>query len=203
MAFAALGAAEVLTAHPGHVPAVRLLAAIVPLVGRPDFGKAWPWPQPRLTYANAAIAEALIAAGSGLADDDVLAHGLGLLRWLLDVETFEGHLSVTPAGGWGRGEPRPAFDQQPIEAAALADACARAFELTGDERWADGVDRAVAWFLGDNDCRLPLYDQASGGGFDALTPHGRNTNQGAESTLAMVSTLQHAAHRQRLALASS
>ena len=65
MAFAALGAAEVLTAHPGHRPALELLAAFVPLAQRPDFSTAWPWPQPRLSYANAAIAEALIAAGSG------------------------------------------------------------------------------------------------------------------------------------------
>ncbi len=195
MAFAALGAAEMLTAYPGHRPALDLLAEFVPLAQGPDLNSEWPWPQPRLSYANAAIAEALIAAGSGLADDDVLNRGLALLGWLLDLETFEGRLSVTPAGGWGPGEPRPAFDQQPIEVAALADACVRAFELTGDHRWADGLDRAIDWFLGDNDSRLSLYDASSGGGFDALTPRGRNTNQGAESTLAMVSTLQHAADR--------
>jgi hypothetical protein len=197
MAFAALGAAEVLTAHPRHRPALELLSATVSRVGRPDFRGGWPWPQPRLTYANAAIAEALIAAGWGLSNDDILADGLGLLGWLLDVETFEGHLSVTPVGGWAPGEPRPAFDQQPIEVAALADACLRAFELTGDDRWADGLDRAVGWFLGGNDMRVPLLDAATGGGCDALTPHGRNTNQGGESTLAMVSTLQHAANRSR------
>lgn len=195
MAFAALGAAEVLTAYPGHRPALELLAAIIPLAQPSDCTSEWPWPRPRLTYANAAIAEALIAAGSGLGDDAVLANGLGLLRWLLDLETFEDHLSVTPAGGWGAGEPRPAFDQQPIEVAALADACRRAFELTGDRRWADGLDRAVEWFLGDNDSRVALYDATTGGGCDALTPRGRNTNQGAESTLAMVATLQHAADR--------
>jgi hypothetical protein len=50
----------------------------------------------------------------------------------------------------------------------------------------------VAWFLGDNDGRVVMYDAASGGGYDGLTPIGPNTNQGAESTLAMVATLQHA-----------
>lgn len=38
----------------------------------------------RAAYANAAIAEAVIAAGS--ADGDVLADGLGLLGWLLELE---------------------------------------------------------------------------------------------------------------------
>jgi hypothetical protein len=125
----------------------------------------------------------------------VLTDGLGLLSWLLDIETVAGRLSVTSVGGWGPGEQRSVFDQQPIEVAALADACSRAFALTGDERWAVGLDRAVGWFLGDNDCRVALYDADTGGGFDALTPYGRNTNRGAESTLAMVSTLQHGAAR--------
>jgi hypothetical protein len=197
MAFASLGAAEMLSILPDHRPSLDLLSATVAAIGRPDLTLAWPWPQPRLTYANAAIAEALIAAGWALGDDAVLGDGLGLLGWLLDTETFEGHLSVTPSGGRGPGDPQPAFDQQPIEVAALADACVRALELTGDPRWAAGLDRAVGWFLGDNDSRLPLYDSTTGGGFDALTPGGRNTNQGAESTLAMVSTLQHG-HRMSL-----
>jgi hypothetical protein len=195
MAFAALGAAEVLTIYPARRSALGLLRAFVTLVERVEPTGHWPWPLPRLTYANAAITEALIVAGSALGDDSVSAHGLELLSWLLDVETFQGRFSVTSAGGWGPGEPRPAFDQQPIEVAALADACRRAFELTGDRRFADGVDRAVGWFLGDNDSGLPLYDATTGGGRDALTPRGCNTNQGAESTLAMVSTLQHAVDR--------
>ena len=123
----------------------------------------------RLRYANAAIPEALIAAGSLLGDNGVLADGLRLLEWLFDIETTNGSLSVTPAGGWAPPTLRPAFDQQPIEVAALADACVRAFEVTGDPRWAAALDLAVGWFLGNNDCRLPIYDAATGGGFDALT----------------------------------
>jgi hypothetical protein len=200
MSFAALGAAELLEVLPGHRPSLDLLAATVSLAGlrgRGAVDPAWPWPLPRLTYANAAIAEAIIAAGSALGDDAVLSHGLRLLRWLLDLETRGGRLSVTPVGGWGPGEVRRVFDQQPIEAAALADACVRAFELTGDPVWAAGRDRAIDWFLGANDAGVALYDEATGGGYDALTAQGRNTNQGAESTLAMVSTLQHG-HRPSL-----
>lgn len=195
MAFAALGAAEILAVRPGHRPALDLLAAAAEVIGRPDLSHSWPWPYPRLTYANAAIAEALIAAGDQLGDDRVLADGLGLLGWLLAQETAGDRLSVTPTAGRGPDDHArddgPFFDQQPIEVAALADACARAYRLTGETGWADGLDRAVRWFLGDNDSGLPLYDASTGGGFDALTPAGRNTNQGAESTLAMVSTLQH------------
>jgi hypothetical protein len=124
----------------------------------------------------------------------LLKQGLELLAWLLDHETGEGHLSVTPAGGSGPGDARPAFDQQPIEVAALADACARAAMVDGNPRWADGVHAGVAWFLGENDGRCVMWDPATGGGFDGLEVDGVNRNQGAESTLALLSTLQHARH---------
>jgi hypothetical protein len=192
MAFAALGAAEVIVDGRRHPGALGLLADYVHMVGPPSSDVAWPWPQPRLTYANAAIPEALIAAGAALDDPATVSYGLHLLEWLLTVETAgSGRMSVTAVGGWGPGELRARFDQQPIEAAALADACARALALTNGQRWSDGLRRAIGWFLGDNDNGIELYDPVSGGGFDALTSTGRNTNQGAESTLALVATLQH------------
>lgn len=191
-AFACLGAAEMLTKTPNHAAATAILADFVDRFGAPNPDPNWPWPEPRLAYANAAIPEALIAAGHHLNDVAVLHQGFDLLDWLLGVETTDGHLSVTPVGGRGPGEHGPAFDQQPIEVAAIADACVRAFGITGDAKWAAGLDLAVQWFLGANDHGLPMWDESSGGGFDALTATGRNTNQGAESTLAMVATLQHA-----------
>ncbi len=145
---------------------------------------------PRLSYANAAIAEAVIAAGEKLGRDHLLRDGLRMLGWLLSGETRNGHLSVVPAGGWGRGENRPAFDQYPIEVAALADACARAAAVTGDTTWLTGVEMSVAWLLGDNDARIPMLDERTGGCSDALSRTSRSRNQGAESTLAMISVLQ-------------
>jgi hypothetical protein len=37
-----------------------------------------------------------------------------------------------------------------------------------------------------------MWDPQTGGGFDGLLADGVNRNQGAESTLAVLSTLQHA-----------
>jgi hypothetical protein len=191
MAFAALGAASVLATHPHHALARDLLgAAAKVLTPPPPVDGEWAWPEPRLTYANAAWAEALIAAGSGLGDDHLMSEGLRLLDWLIAAETAGERLSLTPVGGRGPDDPRPGFDQQPIEAAGLADACGRAFELTGDVRYARGVAKAVAWFLGDNDAQVPMLDPGTGGGFDGLEPVGRNENQGAESTIAVISALQ-------------
>lgn len=192
MAFAALGAAEVVARDPGHRRAIDLLVDAVDAIGVPSDDPVWPWPEPRLSYANASVAEALIAAGDVLGRLEVVAHGLHLLGWLLDRETVDGHLSPTPVGGSGPGDGPGRFDQQPIEVAAMADACARAFALTGDDRWARGLELAVAWFAGDNDGNVVMWDAATGGGYDGLTAIGANLNQGAESTLALISTLQHA-----------
>jgi hypothetical protein len=192
MAFAALGAAEVVARRPGHAVALDLLAAAAAAIGSPATAAGWPWPEPRLTYANAALPDALLAAGAALGAPGPVGDGLVLLGWLLDLQTREGRLSVVPSGGRGPTDSAPAFDQQPIEVAALADACARAHALTGHERWREGVDRAAAWFLGANDADTALHDAASGGGCDGIHRSGRNDNQGAESTLALVSTWQQA-----------
>ena len=141
MAFAALGAAEVLAVLPEHREARALMTAVAIAVGRPAVDEAWPWPEPRLSYANAALPEALLAAGAALDSPSLVADGLRLLGWLLDEQTRDGHLSVVPAGGRGPGEAGPAFDQQPIEVAALADACARAYLIAGTAALGRG-DRA-------------------------------------------------------------
>lgn len=192
MAFAALGAAEVLSVDPDDMSARALLSDAADAVIGPGQHAAWPWPEQRLTYANATLAEAVIAAGSALDRPVMLQHGLDLLDWLLASETQQGHLSVTPVGGRGPDDHGPGFDQQPIEVAALADACSRAEGVDGDQRWVDGIAAATNWFLGDNDSGVVMWDPATGGAFDGLQRNGANLNQGTESSLALLSTLQHA-----------
>jgi hypothetical protein len=99
---------------------------------------------------------------------------------------------VIPAGGWSIGEPRADLDQQPIEIAALADAFATALRVTGDPIWRMRLWQAAGWFVGSNDGSVVMWDPQTGGGYDGLTPSGPNLNQGAESTLAFLSTMQHA-----------
>jgi hypothetical protein len=191
MAFAALGAAELLRADPDNELAAALLSDATTAIGHPDPDPHWPWPHERLTYANAALAEAVIAAGDLLDDPPALAAGLRMLRWLLDIQISDDHLSVLPSAGWQRGGPRLRHDQQPIEVATLADACATAAAISGEHVWGQGLHQCIAWFLGDNDVNAVVWDPDTGGGHDGLTRHGTNLNQGAESTLALISTLQH------------
>ena len=193
MAFAALGAAELLRKQPDETAARRLLTDMLAAIGGGKDGDSrWPWPEERLSYANASIAEALIVTGDALRDMPALSRGLKLLEFLLRTETRDGHLSVTPVGGRGRDDVGPGYDQQPIEVSALADACASAFRITHQSSWRAGVSLAWDWFLGDNDSATPMFDPRTGGGYDGLERHGCNLNQGAESTLAMLATAQQA-----------
>lgn len=192
MAFAGLGAAEVLRVWPDDEAAAALLTDAAVAIGVPGEDPAWRWPHQRLTYANAALAEVLVLAGHLGGDPSLLAAGLRMLGWLRDIQMTGGRLSVLPVKGWQRGGPRLRHDQQPIEVAALADAAATATAVTGDSRWNVVVRQAIDWFLGGNDIGVPMWDPATGGGYDGLTLHGPNVNQGAESTLAFISTMQHA-----------
>lgn len=186
-AFAALGACAVLRTRPTNVAALRLAHHLIGMIPPPS-GGAWLWPQPRMTYGNGSIAEALLSAGAAVGDASAAARGLELVRFVLDRETKDGRLSVTGTTGRGPEDHERMFDQQPIEVAAIADACAAAFEVTGAPEWLDGIRLAWAWFEGDNDSRTVMIDHASGAGFDGLEIDGRNENRGAESTLAALST---------------
>lgn len=55
MAFAALGAADVLNAHPDNMCARSLLSDAADSISAPGQYPGWPWPEPRLTYANATL----------------------------------------------------------------------------------------------------------------------------------------------------
>ncbi len=191
-AFAVLGAVELLDVQPAHAGARELLRrSTVPLAAAARTHV--PWLETRLTYDNARLPEALLAAGTTLHDAGLVRSGLRLLTWLVGVETRGDHFSFVPHEGWTPGEPRLRFDQQPVEAAAMADACHRAFALTDDPVWRLHAIRAAQWFVGHNDTDEVLYDVTTGGSRDGLMHGGANENRGAESTLAGLAALQVAA----------
>ena len=146
----------------------------------------WYWAEDQLTYDNARLPQALIAAGSRLADKALLAEGLRSLDWYSE-ELGIGDRFVRHVGHEfrRRGTPHPGRgDEQPLDAAALVEAHVEAFLGTGSKASAGRAVHAFEWFLGRNRLGVPVYDAASGGGHDGLTTVGLNDNQGAESTLA-------------------
>lgn len=191
MAFAALGASQVLEVLPGNKPALGIIRDTIAMFPDPA-GSRWAWPEPMLTYANGAIPEAMMLAGFHTNHDNLIRQGRHALEWLWQLQLVGGRLSVVPHHGWLPGDALPAFDQQPIEVAALVDACATAYDVTSDPIWLERIDLGRRWFDGHNDQGIAMHDPATGAGFDALTLDGRNDNRGAESTIAFLSVDQRA-----------
>ncbi len=151
----------------------------------------WVFLESVLTWGNARVPHGLLLAGARLDSAEMVNMALDCLRWLLQVQTAEpGHLSVIGNQGWyARGGPRAQFDQQPIEVMDLAEACSAAYRLTHDRSWLIEIRRCLEWFLGRNDLSVPMYDFSTGGCRDGMHQAGVNANQGAESTLAWLTTL--------------
>lgn len=145
----------------------------------------WPWIEDKVTYANGTIPQALILSGRCQNDKEMLNAGLRSLEWLMEIQTApRGHFVPVGNSGWyPRGGEKARFDQQPIEALNMIEACREAYEATSDEKWFSHAQRCLEWFLGRNDLTIPLYDHKSGGCCDGLHADGPNRNQGAESTV--------------------
>lgn len=183
-----VAASTVLLGNPEHRGAANLLDRLVDGLDR-WLHPAWPWPEERLRYANALIIEAILLATQITADDDQRERGLHMLRWLVEIETMPGHPSPSPHHGRGPHDVAAGFDQQPIEIAHLTNAAVIALRCTGDIDWADDALRCAAWFGGHNDLGVAMVDPVTGRAFDGLRANGPNLNQGAESTIALISTL--------------
>jgi glycosyltransferase involved in cell wall biosynthesis len=146
----------------------------------------WPWIEDTLTYANGKIPHALIDTGKNLEDNDMTKAGLRMLHWLVHIQKdVSEHFAPIGNNGWyNRYGKKARFDQQPIEAEAMIEACLEAYDVTGDIAWFEEATHCFEWFLGRNDLQTPIYDYTTGGCRDGLQSNGANQNQGAESTIA-------------------
>lgn len=191
MVFATLGASQVLEVLPGNEPALGIIRDTIAMLPRAE-GPRWVWPETKLTYANGSIPEAMMVAGFHANDPHLVRQGRQALEWLWQLQCTGGRLSIISHRGWMPGDALPAFDQQPIEIAALIDACVTAYDLTSDPVWLQRIDVGRRWFDGHNDQGIAMHDPSTGAGFDALTLDGRNENRGAESTIAFLTVDQRA-----------
>jgi hypothetical protein len=187
-AYATLGAAAALEAEPDLPGITAFLTLVSTRLPRVEWD-GWGWPEPRLTYDNARVPQALVAAGLALGDDTMVGDGLRFLGWLIEIERNGTGFSFTPVGGREPRQRGPEFDQQPIEAWGMADACLLAAEIDGSGGWAGALEDAAMWVMGRNDTGAALYDPETGAGFDGLEREGVNQNRGAESTLAALGAL--------------
>jgi glycosyltransferase involved in cell wall biosynthesis len=201
MAFLMLGTAPFAESDPADPQSPQMLARWGDgLMGHwSEYRRAgWDWFEPVLAYDNARLPEALIRAGLAIGREDFIERGLAALRWLVDLQTTaDGHFRAVGSDSFGRSYALPLpFDQQPLEAWAMVDACIAAFDATRDTVWQAAARNAYLWFLGKNELGLALGDEDSGECFDGLMPTGANRNRGAESILAFhLATIAIQRHR--------
>ena len=193
IAFAALGLARAdPTVVGGEAEAIlRALSGRLAAIQRANASPDWHWAEDELTYDNARLPQALIAAGTRLGDVGLVREGVRSLDWYAaELGTDGDHLQLVGHRGRRRGEPRGRNgDEQPLDAAALVEAEVEAFLATRGERHARDAVRAFEWFLGRNRLGQSVYDFATGGCHDGLGESGVNANEGAESTLAYLQAL--------------
>lgn len=157
-------------------------------------GSDWRWFEPHMTYCNARLPQALFAAASVFPDEARYAEiGAEALDFLLRVSRDgKGHYApignapLTTSGWFQRGDKRPPrFDQQPVDAGALVEACALAYRVTHAPRFRQAAHDAFGWYFGANVHGLPVYNPETGAVADALNRTGLSRNQGAESVLSV------------------
>ncbi|HEU5242676.1 MAG TPA: hypothetical protein VFU25_11700, partial [Ornithinibacter sp.] len=199
VAFAVLGLARS-SARPADAGVGPLRALADELSGhyrrhrRPE----WAWFEDELTYDNARLPQALLAAAGPLHDAGLLAEGLESLDWYAQSCALGSGVVVLVGNRWRRRSANPTGrppaegdrgtegDEQPLDAAALVEACVEAYRSPGAPSWGQHALEAYGWFSGANRWRTPVYDDLTGGCHDGVGPGGLNLNEGAESTLAHV-----------------
>ncbi len=186
-AYTALGLAHAHAAvrEPAYAAALRYVAESLLASYESTRSDDWPWFDRAMTYDNARLPEALIRAGSALAEVRYGDAGLTTLafyeRVTLDTGIF---IPIGNHGWYPRGGSRAVYAQQPLEAASLIDAELAAFDATGEAGHFANAELGLAWYYGKN---TRSETMAHGGGcYDGLDEHSVNRNMGAESTLALL-----------------
>lgn len=153
--------------------------------------REWYWFEDSFYYCNGILPQSLFAAYGVTGDPSCLRTATEALDFLNGILFRQPYLTIIGNQGWYPRDGKPArFDQQPVDAASACFANLEAWRITGKAEYRELAELSAAWFHGANIHRINMVDPHSGGCYDALTADGVNTNQGAESLLALLLTTQ-------------
>lgn len=145
----------------------------------------WHWFEDALTYDNGLIPAALYAAYGLLRDENYLEVAETTRKFLESKCFINPWLSLIGNHRWLRFDSTyELFAQQPIDAFAMVAMYEQAWLATRNEIFKEGMYKSYAWFYGDNDLNINVFDQETKGCNDGIEPRNINRNQGAESTIA-------------------
>jgi len=145
--------------------------------------KNWDWFDDEVSYCAARLPHSMLLAGKVLGDEGFIGIAKKSLDFISNETMFYGDFSPIGNNGWyKRGEHKPMFDQQTIEAGSMTEVYLDYQEILKDEYYGKILYSPFKWFLGKNIKQEPLLSK-EGGVYDAITKDGINYNQGAESLL--------------------
>lgn len=191
MAYAMTGLYYYLERYPQSLEVEEIMNALAAKLTRfyeENSSADWQWFENTATYDNARLPQALLLAYGRTGKKEYLKTALKTLDFLIDVNFRDGNMmQVIGNRGWyAKGQKPALYDQQPIDAAAMVEACAMAYQMSGLEKYKKKMKMAFEWFLGKNTAGKPLYDSTSGGSRDGINEDKINENQGAESSIMFV-----------------
>jgi hypothetical protein len=151
-------------------------------------GDDWTWFESTVTYDNGRLPLALLLAFAATGVRRYADVAGATLEFLVrQVYRPDGMLEIIGNKGWcQRGGSRAEWDQQPVDAASMAEVTAAAAQvLRGGDHYRALALAALQWFDGRNRSGARLRIAATGACHDGLNRDGPNANLGAESTLAV------------------
>lgn len=188
MANTIMGICHYLRCHPSDenmIKCVSMLSQKLMNAYRHHASTSWHWFEEKMIYDNGLLPLALLDAYRITGDPSLKATGLESLVFLEETCFMKDWLTPIGNENWYKKGTTPSlFDQQAVETLAMILLYQKAFQITDDSSFVHRMYRCHAWFLGENELHIPLYDQETAGCCDGLQKDTINRNQGAESTLA-------------------
>ena len=145
----------------------------------------WKWFEDKMTYDNAIIPLALLAAYEITGDEKAFNIAMESTCYLESKTMVKDYFMPVGNKGWlKKNRLMPEYDQQSIDVMAMILLYSKMLTGTNEDDYVKKMVKCYRWFLGENSLRLPLFDHETQGCCDGLEACGVNRNQGAESTLA-------------------
>lgn len=139
-------------------------------------------------------AYALMQASTFLNDPQYTAKAMvevdNFYPWLLQ-NGYKSSFALTKTGAVFQVSDEKRYEQIAYGISPMVLASIKAYEITGDDKYADLAGHLAAWLLGANEMNVKMYDVSTGRCYDAISSATTvNYNSGAESTIEALLTLE-------------
>jgi hypothetical protein len=142
------------------------------------------WFEPKLTYANAVLPEALLIAAELSQNKNQQIAAKQSFSYLINLLFGEDQFKVISNRTWyAPGQEISYEGQQPIDVSYTILALSTFYQITKINAYLLHMKTAFDWYLGNNTLNQIVYNPMSGGCLDGLEANEVNINQGAESTV--------------------